>query len=530
VWRRPLSGFTVSHRATARQTEIAVRTALGASRSRIVRQLLVESLLVAVCGGALGLFIASWGVTVLGNALSGGDYVSEMARELAIDHNVLLYTLGISALAAILFGAIPAFLQTAVNLQSTLKDGGRSISHAGRRRRALGALVTAQIALALALLTGVGLMTWGFLRSTYAEDGIDPKQVLTANIHLSESQYKDPSQRAAFFEQVIARLEALPGVVSAGGTTTLVGYEAAQVVTFSIQGRAVLRREERPKAEYFSVTPRLLGTFRVPLLRGRGLVPHDNAQAPAVAVVNEAFVRRYFPNDDEPLGKHVRFDTGGSDRQDWSEIVGVVGNIRAPSKDEWEQQPQVYESNFQRPSSAMSLVVRTASDPADFAPRLRRTVWSVDKDQPVTRVQTMEQVIADDRAQGFIVLALLGSFAGLALAMATVAVFGVVAYSVAQRTHEIGIRIALGAGTGDVLKMIAKNSAVLGLIGVGIGLLLAAPLAWLPTGLAPNMPSDQRTTIVLAAGVLLLLVALLASYIPARRATRIDPTVALRCE
>jgi putative ABC transport system permease protein len=249
-----------------------------------------------------------------------------------------------------------------------------------------------------------------------------------------------------------------------------------------------------------------------------------------VAVVNEAFVRRYFPNDDEPIGKHVRFDSGGSDRQDWSEIVGVVGNIRAPSEDEWERQPQVYEAYFQRPSSAMTLVVRTAADPADFAPLLRRAIWGVDKDQPVTHVQTMEQVIADARAQGFIVLAMLGSFAGLALAMATVAVFGVVSYSVAQRTHEIGIRIALGAATGDVLRMIAKNSVVLGVIGVGIGLLLAAPLAWLPTGMAPNMPSGQRTTIVLAAGVLLLLVTLLASYIPARRATRIDPTVALRCE
>jgi putative ABC transport system permease protein len=516
-------------RATGRQTEIAVRTALGASRFRIVRQLLVESFLVAVCGGALGLLIASWGVSVLRNALNFSDYVTEMSLELTIDHNVLAYTIGVSALAAIFFGAIPAFLQTGVNLQSTLKEGGRSISQAKKRRRALGLLVTAQIAFALALLTGAGLMTWGFLRSVYGEYGIDPKQVVTANIRLWNEQYEDPSKQAAFFREAIDRLEALPGVVSAGGTTSLAGDQLARVVTFSIRGQAVLPREERAKTDYFSVTPRFLDTLRVPLLRGRSLVPHDNGQGPPVAVVNHAFVRRYFPND-EPLGKRVRLDTGEPDRPDWSEIVGVVGNVKVSSDEEWEQRPQVYESFFQRPASEMTLVVRTRSDPADFAPLLRSTIWGLDKDQPISRVRTMEQVIADDRAAGVIVITMLSSFAALAMAMAIVAVFGVLGYTVAQRTHEIGIRIALGAGTSDVLRMIAKTGLVLGTTGVGIGLTIAAPLAWLPTGMAPGMPLGQRATIVLAASVLLLLVALLASYFPARRATRIDPTVALRCE
>jgi putative ABC transport system permease protein len=514
-------------RAAARQTEIAVRTALGASRFRLVRQLMAESLLVALIGGALGLLLAWWGVRALRRALNWGDYVSEMALEISIDHNVLAYALGISVLAALFFGLAPAFHQTAVKLHLTLKEGGRTNSMGRARHRSQSALVVAQVALALALLTGAGLMTWNFLHKMSAGFGIDPKQVLTANIRLSNAQYEEPSKQAAFFQEATERLEALPGVISAGGTTTL-ALEGARVVTFSIEGQAVLPRKERAKADCISITPRYLETLRVPLLRGRSLLSRDNAQAPPVAVVNQAFVRRYFPND-EPLGKHLRLDTGDSDRPDWSEIVGVVGTISELSE-EWEERPQVYEPYFQRPEAAMTLVVRTTSDPADFAPSLRRAIWDIDGDQPVTRVQTMEQVIAYGRSAGVIVLTLLGSFAGVALAMAVVGVFGLMAFTVAQRTHEIGIRMALGAPRNNVLRMVVRKGVALGAMGVGIGLALAAPLVLLPTGLAPGMPFDQRATVVLAAGVLLWLVALLASYPPARRATRIDPTVALRCE
>ena len=515
-------------RAAARQTEIAVRLGLGASRFRLVRQLLVESLLLALAGGALGLLLARWGVSALRNALSWGDYVSEMAREISIDYNVLAYTLGISVLAALLFGLAPAFQQTAVNLHSTLKEGGRSSSQGRVRHRALSALVAAQVALALALLTGAGLTTWGGVHKLYGGLGIDPKQVLTANIRLSSSQYKNPSQQSAFFQEAIQRLEALPGVVSAGGTTTLALDGSPQVVTFSIEGQAVLPRKDRGHTDHFSITPRFLETLRVPLLRGRSFGSHDNAKTRPVALVNQAFVRRYFSNQ-EPVGKRLRLDTGDSDRTDWSEIVGVVGNINELSE-EWEGRPQVYESYLQTPTAVMTLVLRTTSDPAELAPSLRRAIWEVDRDQPITRVQTMEQVIDYGRAAGVTVLTLLGSFAGLTLAMAVVGVFALMAYTVAQRTHEIGIRMALGAQRQDVLKMIARKGFVLGATGVGIGLVLAAPLALLPTGMAPGMPLDQRASVVLAAGVLLWLVALLASYAPARRATRIDPTVALRSE
>lgn len=515
-------------RATARQTEIAVRIGLGAGRFRLIRQLMVESLLLGLAGGALGLLLAWAGVRALRNALTWGDYVREMALEISIDHNVLAYTLGISVLAALLFGLAPAFHQTAANLLLTLKDGGRTSSQGRARHRAQSALVAVQVALAVALLTGAGLMTWGFLHQIYAGSGIDPKQVLTANIRLSNARYESPSKQAAFFHDATERLEALPGVVSAGGTTALLPLGNPRVVTFSIKGHSALPRTERARAEWFSITPRFLETLRVPLLRGRGFDSHDNAQSTPVAVVNQAFARRYFP-DEEALGRHLRFDTGESDRSDWSEIVGVVGNIKELSE-EWEERPQVYEAYFQRPSAALTLVLRTRSDPVGLAPTLRRTIWDIDGDQPVTSVESMEQVVTRGRAAGVVVLTLLGTFAGMALAMAVVGVFGVMAYTVVQRTHEIGIRMALGARRSTVLGMVARKGLALGAWGVGIGFALAAALVLLPTGIAPDMPFDQRAGVALVAGVLLWLVVVVASYGPARHATRIDPTVALRSE
>ena len=516
-------------RAAARQSEIAMRSALGASRLQLVRQLLVESFLIAFAGGGLGLLLACWGVGAFRRSLNwGGDYVRLMANEITIDSNVLAFTLGISVVAAILFGLAPAFHQTAANLNPTLKEGGRTISQGSARRRAHGVLVTAQVALAIALLGGAGLNIWTFVYEFHAGFGIEPKQVLTANVRLSNSGYKDPSKQAAFFREAIERLEALPEVTSAGGTATLVPGGEAPVVTFSIAGHAVLPRTERAKTQYFTISPRFLDTLRVPLLRGRSFGSDDDAQAPPVALVNQAFVRRFFPGD-EPLGKHLRVDTGDSDSPYWSEIVGVVGNIK-DSPEELQDQPQFYESYLQRPSSGMTLLVRTTSEPAGFAALLNNAIWSIDKDQPVNHVQTMEQVIVDSQTGGAVVTTMMGSFAGLALAMAMAGVFGVVAYTVQQRIHEIGIRMALGAHKSDVLGMVAKKGVVLGAIGAGIGLVLSAPLVWLPTGMAPSLPLKQRASIFLAAGVLMWLVAVLASYIPARRAASVDPMMALRHE
>lgn len=518
-------------RAAGRQREFAVRAALGAGRFRLVRQLLVESLLIAFAGGGLGLLLASWGVDLFRSGLSGIDDVRSIAHELTIDHTVLAFTFGISVFAAILFGLAPAFHQTALNLQSNLKEGGRASSQSRARNRTHSVLVTAEIALALVLLIGAGFFVQESRDRGQAGFGIDPNQVLTANISLSSARYKDPSKQAAFFQEAIQRLEALPGVNSAGATTLLApGLEGKHVVTFSIEGRPVLSRTERARTDYFAISPDYLRTVRVPLIRGRSFLPSDTAQAPPVALVNQAFVRRYFLNE-EPIGKRIRLDTSGSDRPGWSEIVGILGNVRG-SLEQRNDMPQTYEPYPQKPSSVMTLVVRTRSDPAAFAPMLRRAVWGLDKDQPITRVQTMNHVIADCGAGGRLMNILMGTFAGLGLALAAVGVFGVTSYTVAQRTQEIGIRRALGAQKSEVLRMVVRKGMVLGALGVGIGLVLAAPLVWLQLGLVNDevLPFDQRAPIFLAAVFLISIAALLASYIPARRATKVDPMVALRCE
>jgi len=419
-----------------------------------------------------------------------------------------------------------------MDLHATFKEGGRTSSQGKARNRTHSVLATAEIALALALLTGAGIFVQDFLYEVYAGYGIDPNQILTANLSLSSARYKEPSKQADFFKNVIQHLDALPGVISAGATTTLVpnAMDEERVVTFSIAGQPVLLRTKRERTDYFTISPDYLRTLRIPLLRGRSLLPTDSVQAPPVALVNQAFVQRYFPNE-EPLGKRVRLDTSASDRPDWSEIVGVVGNVGARSGQQ-KDMPQVYEPYLQRPSAVMTLAVRTNSDPEAFAPILRRAVWNLDNEQPITAVETMNQVVADYRAGGVVMSSLMGVFAALGITLAIVGVFGVMAYAVARRTHEIGIRMALGAQRKDVLRMVTRKGIVLGAFGVGIGLALGAPLMWLllPPDDQTAMPFNQHIAVFLSAAFLMGLAALLASYLPARRATKVDPIVALRHE
>lgn len=516
-------------RGAERQREFAVRTALGASRFRLVRQLLVESLLIALAGGCLGLLLASGGVDLLRRGLSLTD-VSSAAREVTIDHIVMIFTLGVSALAAILFGLAPAVRQTALDLHSTLKEGGRAISQGKARQRTQSVLVTAQIALALVLVIAAGVFVQEFLDRVHNDFGIDSNNVLTANIPLSSTDHKDPSRQAGFFQEAIQRLEALPGIVSAGATNTLPLGDYERIITFTIEGRPALSRTERARTNYFAISPDYLRTLAIPVIRGRNFLSSDGAQGPPVALVNQEFVRRYFPHE-EPVGKRIRLDTGALDRPDSSEIVGVVGDVR-DSFDQRKYVPQAYEPYLQNPSSVMTLVVRTKSDPGAFAPMLRRAVWDVDKNQPITAVQSMNQVMAQSGAIGPVVNILMGTFATLGLALAAVGVFGVMAHTVAQRIHEIGIRMALGARTSDVLRMVVKKGMVLGAVGVGSGLALAVPLTWLKFGMVNDdlLPFDQRGPVFLTAVFLIWLAALLASYVPARRATKVDPMVALRHE
>jgi putative ABC transport system permease protein len=517
-------------RGAERQREFAVRTALGAGRFRLVRQLLVESALLALAGGGLGLLLAYWSVDLFRRGLSLTAEASPMMREVTIDHTVLIFTLSLSALAAIFFGLASAIHQTSLGLHSTLKEGARVISQSKAHQRTQNMLVTTEIALALVLVIAAGVFVQEFLDRARANFGIESNNVLTANIALSNAGRKDPFKQAAFFQEAIQRLEALPGVVSAGATNTLPFRDYGDTVTFSIDGRPPLSRTERARTKYFVISGDYLRTLGIPLIRGRSFLPSDGADAPAVTLVNQEFVRRYFPNE-EPIGKRVRLDTSPLDRPDWSEIVGVVGNVK-DSFDQLKLAPQAYEPFPQNPSPAMTVTLRTSSDPGDLAPILRRVVWDVDKDQPIAAIQTMNQVMTESRAgmrEGNIMI---GIFAGLGLALAAVGIFAVVAYTVAQRTHEIGIRMALGARTIDVLRMVGKKGMVLSTLGVGSGLVLAIPLTWLKFGMVNDdlLPFVQRGPVFVTAVFVVFLAALLASYIPARRATRADPVLALRHE
>jgi len=517
-------------RSGERQREFALRTSLGASRFRLVRQLLVESLLIALAGGGLGLWLGSWGVELSRRGLSLTADVSSLGAEIPIDGNVLIFTFGLSVLAAILFGFAPALRQTRLDLHSALKEAGLTISQGKDRHRTQSVLVTAEIALALVLVIAAGVFVQEFLDLIRADLGIESNNVLTANISLSDAGYKAPTKQAAFYQETIQRLGALPGVVSAGATNTLPLGEYQRSVTFSIEGRPALSHEEGALTNYFAISPDYLRTLGIPLIRGRNFSSSDHAQAPAVALVNQEFVRRFFPNE-EPIGKRIQLDSGTLDRPNWSEIVGVVGNVR-DSFDQRKYVPQAYEPFPQRISSVMTLVVRTKSDPSAFAPMLRRAVWNVDKDQPITAVQTMDQVVARSGAGNRVVNILFGTFAVLGLTLAAVGVFGVMAYTVGRRTHEIGIRMAMGAQKSEVVSMVVKKGMVISAVGIGSGLALAIPLTWLKFGMVNDdlLPFDQRGPVFLVAIFLIWIAALLASYIPSRRATRVEPMVALRHE
>ena len=386
-------------------------------------------------------------------------------------------------------------------------------------------------------LNGEDFMVVGVMSSSYRIDVYGGPQLWTPLVFPPESFL--PAARGNRSLEVMARLKPGATVETARAEMVALAQQSEQaypgtyyprIVTFTVEGRPALSRSERTRTEHFVISPDYLLTLGIPLIRGRNFSSSDNAQALPVALVNQEFVRRYFPNE-EPVGKRIRLDTSGLDRPDWSEIVGVVGNVR----DSFEQRkyvPQAYEPYRQQLSPVMTFVVRTKSDLGAFAPMLRRAVWEVDKDQPITAVQTMNQVMDESGAAMRVVNIIMSTFAGLGLVLAAVGVFGVMAYTVAQRTHEIGIRMALGARRSDVLRMVVKKGMVLGAVGVASGLVLAVPLTWLKLGLVNDdfLPFDQRVPVFLAAVFVISLAALLASYIPARRATRVDPAIALRHE
>ena len=512
-------------RAAVRQKEIAVRTALGASRWRVVRQLLTESVLLSVAGGGVGLLLAMWGVDLL---LKLNDNKIPRATEIGLDRNVLLFTLGVSVLTGIIFGLAPAFQTSNVNLHDTLKEGGRS-SRSGIRRGLRDVLVVVEITLAVIVLVGAGLLIRSFARLQQVNPGFEPRGVLAMQVSLPQSKYKEGTLRAAFDRQMLEGVRALPGVKSAATITTLPMSGWNQSGSFQIEGRQLAPGESSPHGDRWMPSDDYFQTMGIPLVKGRYFDARDTADSPPVVIVSEALARKYWPGED-PVGKRITFNRIPNTQDPlWREIVGVVGHVRNEGL-EGESRGQYYVPYTQRPNNTdLFLVVRTDADPASLAPSVRGAVAAVDRDLPVYRVTTMEKLVSESLMQRRFAMFLFGVFAVLALALAVVGLYGVMSYAVAQRTHEIGLRMALGAQTRDVLRMVVGQGMVLVAIGLGLGLGGALLLTRLMKSLLFGVSAADPLTY---AGIALLLaaVAFLASYLPARRATKVDPMVALRYE
>jgi putative ABC transport system permease protein len=512
-------------RNSARQRELVIRAAVGAGRLRLVRQLLMESLLVGAAGGALGFLLAIWGTALLRSSLTWNDYVQSMASEMTVDWRVLGFCVLLSMLSAIVFGLLPAIQASKVGLSAGLAEGSRGGSGGVERRRLRRALVVGEIALSIILLTGAGVMIQAVVMEMRTALGFNPQHLLTAQIRVSGARLAEPKTQAAFFQQIVAGVYKLPGVDGAAVVNALPATGSAGRVGFRLEGAGVINKELELKAREYVAGPQYFQLMGIPLLKGRGLLASDSSNAPFAVVVNETFAQRFFPNQN-PVGRRILID--GLAGEPWSEIVGVVGNV-PDFIGQAKPEPHMYQSYFEAPRDSMTLVVQSKADAATLAPLLRQAIWSVDRDQPVGAIHTMIQVVEDagmgDRFMG----SLMGTFAGLALLLAGVGIFGVIAYNVSQRTREVGIRVALGAGKREVLRLVAGQSALLTGLGVGLGMLGAFPLPNLLGSMFNGLPFDTRPILIIVP-TLVALVALVASYVPARRAMRVDPMTALRYE
>ncbi|HJQ25168.1 MAG TPA: ABC transporter permease [Blastocatellia bacterium] len=506
-------------RAASRQKEVAIRTAMGASRWRIVRQLLTESLLLSLVGGAVGLLLAVWGKDLL-LALAPEDL--PRVSEASLDRWVIIFTAGITLLTGLSFGLVPALQASRPNLNETLKDAGRGSTAGGRRHLIRSSLVVLEVATALVLLVGAGLLIKSFMRLQNVDPGFNPNNALMVKIGLPQKKYT-PEQGGAFYKQLIEKVAALPGVESVGAACVL-PLDDDFVLGFDIQGRPPYAPGDEPSTNYYSVTPDYFKAMGIPLLHGRLFNDRDTKDAPHVAIINETMARKYFP-DEDPIGKRINVTMGPTL---YREIVGIVGDVKQYGLD-GNTPPETYEPYLQQPMSFMSLVVRSNSDPTGLSAAIRGEVLSIDKEQPVSSIHPLTELVASSMAQQRFAMLLLSVFAAVAMLLALVGIYGVMSYSVTQRVHEIGIRMALGASSGDVLRLVVGHGLRLTLLGIVAGVGAAYGLTRLMSTLLFAVSATDLTTFILFSAALAV-VALAACLVPARRATRVDPMIALRYE
>ena len=514
-------------RASARQKEIAIRKAMGASRARLIRQMITESVLLFLVGGGLGLIVAVWGVSAFVK-LSPAN-LSRLG-DIGIDARVLIFTLAVSLATGVIFGLVPALQTSNPDLQETLKDAGRGLSGGARRNRVRSLLVVSEFALALMLLISAALLIRSFRELNNVDPGFKSQNVLTARVWLPQPNNREagpyfrPAARFALYQQSLERIKALPGVESVGIINALPMGGGRPNTTFTVEGRP-LESDSINTAQSFVASPDYFATMGIQLLSGRVFVEQDDDKAPNAVVVSKTFAEKFFHGED-PLGKRIRLG-GAQSTAPWQMVIGVVGDVKLESLDA-ENKPQLYRSVFQVPSVGFAFAVR-ASSMASLAESVRDQIRSIDRDLPVFSIRAMDEIVSETIGQQRFAMSLLGVFALVALVLSSVGIYGVMSYSVSQRTHEIGIRMALGAESKDVMKLVLSHGAALTASGMVIGIAGAIVatrfMKFMLFGISP-------TDVVTFAGITALLgaVALAACFVPARRATRIDPITALRYE
>lgn len=511
-------------RAASRSREIAIRAVLGANRRRIIRQLLTESLILALIGGALGLLLASWGISTI-VSFPGLENVPRLL-DVKIDNQVLIFTLLLSSATGIVFGLVPALQATRLDLNESLKENSRASTGNYHQQKLRSFLIVAEITFTLILLISSGLFIKSFIRLQQVETGFKSDNILMATVNLPRTKYPEPQQRIAFCQQLLTNLSHIPGIESVAASSRLPLQNGSNQTPFSIEDFPS-DNANLPLAEFTIASHNYFNTLGLNLLKGRLFTEQDVKDSLPVVIIDEKFAKKYWPNQD-PIGKKIK---GGSreSKNPWMEIVGVVASIRYDELAASDNLIQMYCPYYQVPSGRISLAIKTQTEPLSYTKAVRSEVSALDKEQPISDVKTMSQLIETSISSEKLMLILLGLFALLALVLASVGIYGVVSYSVSQRTHEIGIRMALGAQANQVMVMIVKQAMALALIGIALGLIGALAFTRLLSSLLYEV-SVTDLSIFIFAPVFLAIVSFLACYLPARRATKVDPLIALRYE